>query len=479
MDLVVRFDYGSIVPWVTSVDGVVQAIGGPDAVTLHTPIPTHGEDLHTVANFAVKAGDRVPFLLVWHPSHRITHDAMDALSAPAETARWWKEWCGRCTYEGPWRDQVMRSLITLKALTYAPTGGIVAAPTTSLPEQIAGVRNWDYRFCWLRDATFTLNALMSAGFIEEAAAWRNWLIRAVAGDPDDLQIMYGARGERRLTEVELDWLPGYEGSRPVRTGNAAVQQLQLDVYGEVMDSLHLARKAGIDASEVSWALQRVLMRSLETRWREPDEGIWEVRGPRRHFTHSKLLAWVAFDRAVQAVEQFGLTGDVERWRRIRQEIHDEICRSAFDHARGTFVQSYGSTELDASTLTMPLLGFLPASDPRIVGTVRAIERELTWNGFVMRYAMHAKSEHVDGLPPGEGAFLLCTFWLADCYAMMGRLDEAEALFDRLVGLTNDVGLLSEQYDPDAQRMLGNFPQAFSHVGLINTALILSSARRPG
>jgi GH15 family glucan-1,4-alpha-glucosidase len=477
MDLVIRFDYGSIVPWVRTIDGVLQAVGGPDALTLHTPVRMHGEDLCTRAEFVVRPGERVPFLLAWHPSYRIGRDPIGALAAPTETQQWWNDWGRRCTYAGPWRDQVVRSLITLKALTFGPTGGIVAAATTSLPEQPGGVRNWDYRFCWLRDATFTLGALMSAGFIQEAAAWRNWLLRAVAGDPDDLQIMYDARGERRLTELELDWLPGYEGARPVRTGNAAVHQLQLDVYGEIMDSLHVGRLAGIDADPDAWALQKLLMRSLETRWREPDEGIWEVRGPRRHFTHSKLMAWVAFDRAVQTVEQFGLRGDVDRWRAIGQEIHDEICRSAYDPARGAFVQSYGSTELDASVLTMPLLGFLPVADPRIVGTVAAIERELTSDGFVQRYAMHEHSEHVDGLPPGEGTFLLCTFWLADCYAMMGRVDEAEALFERLVGLTNDVGLLAEQYDPSSKRMLGNFPQAFSHVGLINTAVRLSSLRR--
>ncbi|MGH9374389.1 MAG: glycoside hydrolase family 15 protein, partial [Vicinamibacterales bacterium] len=383
----------------------------------------------------------------------------------------------RCTYTGPWRDQVVRSLITLKALTYGPTGGIVAAATTSLPEQIGGVRNWDYRFCWLRDATFTLGALMSAGFVEEATAWRNWLLRAVAGDPQDLQIMYGVRGERRLTEMTLDWLAGYEGSRPVRTGNAAVHQLQLDVYGEVIDTAHETRLAGIPPDSAVWALEKVLMRSLETRWREPDEGIWEVRGPRRHFTHSKLMAWVAFDRAVDSVERLGLDGPVDRWRRIRQEIHDEICRLAYDPARQTFVQSYGSQELDASLLTMPLLGFLPPHDPRMTGTVNAIERELTWHGFVQRYAMHRGSQEVDGLPPGEGTFLLCTFWLSDCYAMMQRYDEATLLFERLLALTNDLGLLAEQYDPAARRMLGNFPQAFSHVGLINTALRLSEDRR--
>jgi GH15 family glucan-1,4-alpha-glucosidase len=480
MELVIRFDYGSIVPWVRTIDGVLRAIGGPDALALYTPIATHGADLTTRAEFKVKAGDRVPFVLVWHESHLPAPPPVEGLSAPAETCKWWEAWCGKCAYTGPWRDLVIRSLITLKALTFGPTGGIVAAPTTSLPEQIGGVRNWDYRFGWLRDATFTLGALMSAGFVEEAAAWRNWLLRAVAGDPDDLQIMYGVQGERRLTELTLDWLPGYEHSTPVRIGNAAVHQLQLDVYGEVTDALHVARLAGLDADADAWSLQCVLMRSLETRWREPDEGIWEVRGPRRHFTHSKLMAWVAFDRAIESVERFGLKGPVERWRAIRQEIHDEICAKAFDPTRGSFVQSYGSDELDASVLTIPQLGFLPPEDPRVIGTVDAIARELSWEGFIMRYAMHEKSEHVDGLPPGEGAFLLCTFWLADCYAMMGRHDEAEKLFDRLAGLANDLGLLAEQYDPSAGRMLGNYPQAFSHVGLINTALRLqqNSGRPP-
>jgi GH15 family glucan-1,4-alpha-glucosidase len=479
MELIMRFDYGSVVPWVRKADGVLWAIAGPDALSLYTPVKTRGADLTTQAPFAVKAGERVPFVLVWHPSHELIPQPIDALVAAAETQTWWEEWARRCTYNGPWRAQVLRSLITLKALTYFPTGGIVAAATTSLPEQIGGIRNWDYRFCWVRDATFTLGALMAAGFTEEATAWRNWLLRAVAGDPEDLQIMYGPRGERRLTELVLDWLPGYEGSRPVRAGNAAVHQFQLDVYGEIMDALYVARISKIKPDPAAWALQTHLMTALETKWREPDEGIWEVRGPRRHFTHSKVMAWVAFDRAVASIEKFGLEGPLEKWRGIRQEIHDEICRAAFDSRRGAFVQSYGSSELDASVLTMPQLGFLPADDPRVVGTVQAIERELTWHGFVQRYAMHAGSAEVDGLPPGEGAFLLCSFWLADCYAMMGRYDAATTLFERLVSLVNDVGLLSEQYDPEAARMLGNFPQAFSHVGLINTAIRLERKHHPG
>ena len=477
MDLVVRFDYGAIVPWVRRIDGCWRAIGGPDALSLHTPVALHGEDLTTRASFSVARGDRVPFLLTWHPSHTACPPGIDALAAPHETEEWWREWCGRCTYEGPWREAVIRSLITLKALTYRPTGGIVAAPTTSLPEQVGGVRNWDYRFCWLRDATFTLSALMTAGFFEEAAAWRNWLLRAVAGEPEDLQIMYGASGERRLTELVLDWLPGYEGSQPVRIGNAAVNQFQLDVYGELMDALHVGRVAGLEADTASWELQKHLLRDLERRWREPDEGIWEVRGPRRHFTHSKLMAWVAFDRSVADAERFGLDGSIEHWRRIRAEIHREICDAGYNATLGSFVQSYGSDELDASLLTMPLLGFLPADDPRVVGTIAAIERNLTDHGLVLRYAMHRESENVDGLPPGEGTFLLCTFWLADCYVMMKRYDDAVALFERALEIGNDLGLLAEQYDPVTNRMLGNFPQAFSHVGLIATALRLHEALR--
>jgi GH15 family glucan-1,4-alpha-glucosidase len=478
MELVVRFDYGSIVPWVRNVDGVLRAIAGPDAVSLATPVATEGRDLTTQATFTVRAGERVPFLLIWHPSHEPLDGPIDALAAVEDTRRWWEEWCGRCTTGGPWHEQVIRSLMTLKALTYAPTGGLVAAATTSLPERIGGVRNWDYRYCWLRDASFTLYALMSCGYHEEALAWRNWLLRAVAGDPNDLQIMYGPSGERRLIELQLDWLPGYEGSRPVRTGNAAVRQFQLDVYGEVIDTLHLTRVVGMDDDPAAWELERHLISHLEQVWREPDEGIWEVRGPRRQFTHSKLMAWVAFDRGVKAVEEFGRRGPVDTWRRLRAEIHDEICRDGYDPVRNTFTQAYGSEELDASLLTMPHLGFLPIGDPRIVGTIEAIERGLLWHGLVQRYTMKASTEDVDGLPPGEGAFLLCSFWLADCYAAMGRRDDATRLFERLIGCGNDLGLLSEEYDPEARRMLGNFPQAFSHVGLINTALRLARETEP-
>jgi len=475
MELVIRFDYGSIVPWVRTVDGHLQAIAGPDALSLWTDVQTYGKDLTTRADFVVREGDRIPFLLMWHPSHTAAPEPFDTLRALEDAARWWREWSGRCTYTGPWRDQVVRSLITLKALTYAPTGGIVAAPTTSLPEKIGGVRNWDYRYCWLRDATYSLYALMTGGYTDEAIAWRNWLLRAVAGDPSTLHIMYGVQGTRRLPELELPWLPGYEDSRPVRIGNAAINQLQLDVYGEVMDALHFSRRTGIASDPASWALQKALVSFLERAWCQPDEGIWEVRGPRRHFTHSKVMAWVAFDRAVKAVERYGLAGPVDRWRQVRAEVHDEVCRAGFDATRNTFTQYYGSHELDASLLMLPLVGFLPADDPRVIGTVHAIERELMWDGFVQRYR---PGEHIDGLPAGEGVFLACTFWLADNYELQGRHKEAHALFDRLLGLCNDLGLLSEEYDPDSRRQLGNFPQAFSHVMLINTARNLSRPHGP-
>jgi GH15 family glucan-1,4-alpha-glucosidase len=475
MELVIRFDYGNIVPWVRKLDGALWAIAGPDALTLSTPVPTYGRELTTRADFVVKEGESVPFVLMWHPSHAPSPQAPDARSALDDTEQWWQEWSAQCTYHGPWREQVVRSSIALKALTYAPTGGIVAAPTMSLPEQLGGVRNWDYRYCWLRDATYTLYALMIGGYTGEAAAWRNWLLRAVAGDPSQLQIMYGVMGERRLTELELPWLSGYEGSRPVRLGNAAVDQLQLDVYGELMDTLHLARRCGIAPDDAAWALERALMEFLDQAWQQPDHGIWEVRGPSRHFTHSKVMTWVAFDRAVKAVERFGLEGPVEQWRRRRQEIHDLVCREAFHPGRHTFTQYFGTDEVDASLLLIPLVGFLPATDPRMLGTVAAIEQDLLHNGFVRRYRTR---EHVDGLPTGEGAFLACTFWLADNYALQGRHDEAVRLFERLVGLCNDLGLLSEEYDTVGRRMLGNFPQAFSHVMLINTARNLARGAGP-
>jgi GH15 family glucan-1,4-alpha-glucosidase len=477
MELTVRFDYGSIVPWVNSTGGTWRAIGGPDALTLWSPVSTHGEKFTTVAEFTVAAGERVPFVLAWHPSHESPAPPPDALLAVDDTRRWWQDWANRCTYQGPWRDAVVRSLITLKALTFAPTGGIVAAATTSLPEHIGSVRNWDYRYCWLRDATFTLYALIGGGFLDEAAAWRDWLQRAVAGDPSDLQIMYGCAGERRLTELELPWLRGYEDSQPVRVGNQAVLQRQHDVFGEVMDALHLARRSGLEPDPEGWTLQRELLGYLTRTWREPDEGIWEVRGPRRHFTHSKVMAWVAFDRAVQAVEQRQLEGPVRYWRRIRRRIHDEVCALGYHAGRGAFTQFYGSDRLDASLLMIPLVGFLPADDTRVRATVDAIARELTRDGFVQRYAMDVDAERIDGLPPGEGVFLACTCWLADNYTLQGQFDEAALLFERVLAVRNDLGLLSEQYDTHAHRLLGNFPQAFSHVGIINTARNL--ARRHG
>jgi GH15 family glucan-1,4-alpha-glucosidase len=425
-----------------------------------------GEGLRTIADFTVAAGQRVPFELTWTPTHQPGPEPRDPERCLLDAEQWWKEWSDRCTFQGEWRDAVLRSLITLKALTYSPTGGIVAAATTSLPEQIGGVRNWDYRYCWLRDATFTLYALMVGGYTDEACAWREWLVNTVAGTPSVLQIMYGLAGERRLTELELAWLPGYEGSSPVRIGNAAHLQHQLDVYGEVMDALHLARRSGLPPSENAWRVQRGILEFLETDWQKPDEGIWEVRGPRRHFTHSKVMAWVAVDRAVKSVEEFGLPGQATRWRQIRQQIHDEVCRHGFDRDLNSFVQYYGSKDPDASLLMLPLVGFLPATDPRMRGTVDYIQRHLVREGLVDRYLTVPE---VDGLPPGEGSFLLCSFWLADNLVLQGRDAEARELFERLLDLRNDVGLFSEQYDRHARRLVGNFPQAFSHVGLINTA----------
>jgi GH15 family glucan-1,4-alpha-glucosidase len=477
LEMVIRFDYGAIVPWVRRLDGALWAVGGPDALCLQTEVETEGRDLTTISDFQVADGDQLSFVLTWRESHRRPPRRLDAARAVREAEEWWHRWSERCMYRGPWRDQVVRSLITLKALTYQPTGGIIAATTTSLPEQMGGVRNWDYRYCWIRDATFTLYALMLAGYRAEARAWRDWLLRAIAGHPEQMQIMYGPRGERRLTEREIDWLPGYGGSRPVRIGNAAERQFQLDVYGEVMDGLHQSRLHGIDPQGEAWDFQRVLMDSLETRWTEPDDGIWEVRGPRRHFTHSKVMAWVAMDRAVKAVERFGLEGPVDRWRSARDQIHQEVCHEAYDPDRNTFTRSYDSVGLDASLLMIPLVGFLPPYDPRVHGTVEAIRSELSHEGFLMRYSVESSAE-VDGLPGGEGAFLPCTFWLVDNLCLMGRAREARELFDRLLSVCNDVGLLSEEYDPSARRLLGNFPQAFSHVGLINSALSLSPAGGP-
>jgi GH15 family glucan-1,4-alpha-glucosidase len=475
MQLVVRFEYGSVVPWVARRRGLLSAVAGPDALILRSPIKTHGEGLTTVAEFTVPAGESMPFALTWHASHERAPRANDPHRAVVETEAWWRAWSSRCSYEGEWRDAVLRSLIVLKALTYAPTGGIVAAATTSLPEQLGGVRNWDYRYCWVRDATFALYALMTAGYTGEARAWRDWLVRAVAGDPKQMQIMYGVAGERRLTELELAWLPGYDGSAPVRIGNDASTQYQLDVYGELMDALHQARQACIPSHRTAWHVQRVLLDFLESGWREPDDGIWEMRGPRRHFTHSKVMAWVALDRAVKAVERFGLRGPVDRWRGLRDEIHAEVCREGYDAERQTFTQSYGSRELDASLLMIPLVGFLPPSDPRVAGTVEAIQRELMQDGFVRRYSTRPD---VDGLPAGEAAFLVCTLWLADNLALVGRRREARRLFERVLDLRNDLGLLSEEYDPAARRLVGNFPQALSHVGLVNTAYNLTAIRGP-
>jgi GH15 family glucan-1,4-alpha-glucosidase len=474
MELVIRFDYGWVVPWVRTTDRVLRAIGGPDSLTLCTPVTTRGEGLTTVAEFAVRPGQRIPFVLSWYPSNVTPPAAIEADEAISFTDSWWQSWSRRCTHHGPWRDAVVRSLVTLKALTHSSTGGMVAAATTSLPEWIGGVRNWDYRYCWLRDATFTLYALFLGGYHEEAAAWRDWLLRAVAGNPAQLQIMYGLAGERRLPELTLNWLPGYEGSAPVRIGNAAVEQRQLDIYGEVMDALHLTRCAGAPPDENAWLVQRKLLEFLESNWAEPDEGIWETRGERQHFTHSKVMAWVAFDRAVKAVERFGVQGPSERWRQIRNDIHEQVCAYGYHRNKRAFVQAYGSEELDAALLMLPLVGFLPPNDERIVSTVEAVERELIRDGFVLRY----RTDRVDdGLPAGEGVFLLCSFWLADNYALIGRDQDAQALFERLLSLRNDLGLLSEQYDPAAKRLLGNFPQAFSHVGLINTAFNLTKGHR--
>src|SRR5690348_5980269 len=477
MQLTIRFDYGSIVPWVRRRERGLCAVAGPDTLVLHTPVELRGEGLTSVAEFTVSEGQKVPFVLLWHPSHEKTPEIDDAEDIIEDTDGWWQNWSNRCTYDGPCREPVLRSLITLKALTYAPTGGIVAAPTTSLPERLGGTRNWDYRYCWIRDATFTLYSLMLAGYTDEACAWREWLVRAVAGKPSELNIMYGLGGERRSTELELGWLGGYEGSAPVRIGNAAHRQFQLDVYGEVMDALHLARRAGLHPDENAWRVQQALNDFLESAWKEPDEGIWEVRGPRRHFTHSKVMAWVAFDRGVQAVERFGRTGPVDRWRQVRAEIHDEVLRRGFDPELNSFVGFYGAKRVDASLLVIPLVGFLPADDPRMVGTVAAIERELVRDGFVQRYLTDEKAQSIDGLPPGEGVFLPCTFWLVDNLALQGRLDEARELFERLLALRTDLGLLAEEYDPDLRRQLGNFPQAFTHVALVNTAFNLECAEK--
>jgi GH15 family glucan-1,4-alpha-glucosidase len=472
-----RFDYGASLPWITlDADGRrLRAVAGPDLIELRSPVPLESRDRRTCARFEVGEGDSLAFVLTHAPSHLGVHGAIDAKVALAETERFWTKWAARCTMQGEFAATARRSLITLKALTYAPTGGIVAAPTTSLPEMIGGVRNWDYRYCWLRDATLTLLAFMNGGYYEEAKAWREWLVRAVAGSPAQMQIMYGIAGERRLPEMDVPWLAGYEGSKPVRIGNGAAGQLQLDVYGEVMDALYQACKSGVARHDQAWALQRALLEHLAQVWIQPDHGIWEVRGAPRHFTYSKVMAWVAFDRGVKMAEHFGMSGPVERWREIRDRIHAEVCQRGVSTRRGCFVQSYGCEALDASLLLIPLTGFVAVDDPRAVATIEAVQRELTVDGLVLRYLTH---ESIDGLPPGEGAFVACTFWLADSLCMLGRRDEARAVFERVASLANDAGLLAEQYDPSAKRFLGNFPQAFSHVGLVSSAMNLYQRSKP-
>jgi GH15 family glucan-1,4-alpha-glucosidase len=475
MELIIRFDYGQIVPWVRRLkehDGL-EAIAGPDGLILRTSVETCGKDLTTVAEFTVAKGDRVPFVLTWFASHLKPPRKVNAEHALRDTEKFWNDWAKRFQSKSKWRDAVMRSLLVLKGLTYAPTGGLIAAPTTSLPEEIGGVRNWDYRYCWLRDATLTLLVVIHAGYSEEARAWREWLLRAVAGSPAQMQIMYGVRGERRLDEFEIPWLSGYENSSPVRVGNAASNQFQLDVYGEMLAAMLEAYRAGITPTEPDWALMVALMKFLESHWQEPDEGIWEVRGGRKHFTHSKMMAWVAFDRAIRLVEDCGCAAAEHfgRWQKIRAQIHAEVCERGYNAKKKAFTQSYGSDALDASLLTMPIGGFLPASDERVRNTVEAIERELMPDGLVLRY--RPEQCGVDGLPGREGVFLPCSFWLAMCWHMLGRKKEARELFERLLGLCNDLGLLSEEYDPRNKRQLGNFPQAFSHVALIACARLLS------
>jgi GH15 family glucan-1,4-alpha-glucosidase len=474
--LIFRFGYGAVVPWVTRMeDGTWRAIAGPDMVVLRTPVNLRGENLTTVATFSVAAGDMIPFVLTYCSSNQPPPSARDPTASLEAADAFWHDWTGKCSAEGPWHDALMRSLITLKALTYAPTGGIVAAPTTSLPERLGGLRNWDYRFCWLRDATLTLLALMHAGIYWEAQAWREWMIRAIAGSADQIQPLYGISGERRLHEWTVPWLPGFKDSRPVRVGNEAHRQFQLDVFGEVMDANHQARRSGLATTDSGWRMQLGMLDHLARIWAEPDEGIWEIRAERRHFTYSKVMVWVAFDRAIKGVENFGLEGPVEQWRKLREQIAAEVCERAYDAEIGSFVQSYGSKEVDASLLLLPTVGFLPVSDPRISGTISMIEQRLLMNDFVLRYET---ASGVDGLPPGEGVFLACSFWLVDVYVLQGRRQDAERLFRRLLDLRNDVGLLSEEYDPAAQQLVGNFPQAFSHIGLINSAFNLTRSFIP-
>ncbi|MFJ9108641.1 glycoside hydrolase family 15 protein [Streptomyces sp. NPDC102283] len=475
-ELRMRFSYGRVTPWVHKVDNRTVAVAGPDSVWLDTEAETYGKNLTTYSDFTVGPGDRVAFTISWQPSHHGPPALPEPEGSLEATELFWREWVDQCTYHGPYREAVVRSLITLKALTYAPTGGIVAAPTTSLPEEIGGVRNWDYRYTWLRDAAITLSSLLRTGYREEARAWREWLLRAVAGDPENLQIMYGIAGERELGEAELDWLPGYENSGPVRVGNGAANQLQLDVYGEVTEALHLAHMTGLTRNDYAMGLQLKLIEYLEKHWEEPDEGIWEVRGPRRHFVHSKVMAWVAVDRTIKLVESGDVEGPLERWYQLRDDIHRDVCERGYDKERNTFTQSYGSKELDASLLLIPQMGFLPPDDKRVIGTIEAIQRELsTEDGFILRYPTEGENAGVDGLAGDEGAFLACSFWMADDLAMIGRVDEARQLFEKLLSLRNDLGLLAEEWDSNLQRQVGNFPQAFSHVPLIDTALRLTAS----
>ncbi|GAQ64686.1 glycoside hydrolase family 15 protein [Streptomyces scabiei] len=471
-----RFSYGRVVPWVHKHEGRTVAVAGPDSVWFDTECETYGKALTTYADFTVTPGDRIAFTISWEPSHKQPPALPEPEPSLRATEEFWRDWVDQCTYHGPYREAVVRSLITLKALTYAPTGGIVAAPTTSLPEHIGGVRNWDYRYTWLRDAAITLSSLLRTGYRDEARAWREWLLRAVAGDPENLQIMYGIAGERELGEAELEWLPGYENSGPVRVGNGAAHQLQLDVYGEVTEALHLAHMTGLARNDYASLLQLKLIRYLEDHWDEPDEGIWEVRGPRRHFVHSKVMAWVAVDRTIKLIESGDADGPLEKWRELRDDIHRDVCEKGYDKERNTFTQSYGSKELDASLLLIPQMGFLPPDDKRVIGTIEAIQRELsTPDGFILRYPTSGEEEGVDGLPGDEGAFLACSFWMADDLAMIGRVDEARKLFEKLLSLRNDLGLLAEEWDPTLKRQVGNFPQAFSHVPLIDTALRLTAS----
>ena len=475
-ELILRFANGAIVPWVTRVDDTtIRGIAGPDMAVLRSLARMRGENFKTVGHFTVARGEELPFVLSFTRSHENLPEPIDVFDCLRASEQFWTEWAGRNKIQGPWDEAVTRSLIVLKSLTYAPTGGMAAAPTTSLPEYIGGPRNWDYRYCWLRDATLTLLALMNAGYYDEAQAWREWLLRAAAGSPRQIQIMYGMRGERRLTEWEVPWLPGYENSKPVRIGNAAHKQLQIDIFGEVMDALHQARQGGLGSNEAGWAMQREFLLHLASIWHEPDEGLWEVRSGREHFTHSKAMAWLAFDRAIRSAERFNLPGPVEEWRKIRERIHTDVCSRGFDSELGSFVRAYGSKELDASLLLLPAIGFLPPNDPRIISTVEAIERRLMVKGLVLRYDSATAS---DGLPAGEGVFLACSFWLADAYLMLGRDGDALRLFNHLLSLRNDVGLLSEQYEPRTRRLVGNFPQAFSHLALVNTASNLAHHQKP-